>query len=828
MPNQDDGSSPPRTREAASSHELGAGDLYRRCDPDVFAFESTDEVEELRRIVGQPRASRAVEFGTRMEGAGFNIYALGPEETDKHALVEHFVRERAREEPVPPDLCYVNDFEESHRPRALRLPPGVGRRFADDMDELLEELRPALRAAFESEEYQTRRQSVQDEAGEEQEEAFERLREKAREKDLALVRTPQGFVFAPIRDGEVVPPDARDQLSEEEREELQKNVEALEEELQEILRGVPRAQREARERVRELNREVARLTVRDLLEEPREAYTSHGAVLEHLDAVEDDVVDNVGRLVGGDEGGQEGNGQARPPRTGGGPGTADPLRRYRVNVLVDHADAGHAPVLYEDHPTYQNLVGRVEHLPVMGALITDFNLIKSGALHRANGGYLILDARRVLLQPFAWDALKRVLQSGQVKIESPREAYGLVSTVTLEPEPLDVDVKVVLLGERRLYYLLCELDPDFPDLFKVGADFADEMERSAESERLYARLLAGMVREQGLLPFDRTAVARVVERSSRLAGDTGKLSVRTRGIQDLLREASYWAEESDAGTVSAEHVQQAIDEWTFRSDRLRERMQEQILRDTIYIDTRGEAVGQVNGLSVLQLGGFAFGRPSRITARVRMGGGEVTDIEREVELSGPIHSKGVLILQGFLAGRYAEERPLSLSASLVFEQSYGGIEGDSASCAELCTLLSAIGRIPLRQSVAVTGSVNQHGQVQPIGGANEKVEGFYDICEARGLTGDQGVIIPAANVKHLMLREDVREAVEEGRFRVWAVETVDEALEILTGLPAGVPKEDGAYPEGTVDHLVDRRLEELAEARQRYAAAALAGENGAP
>jgi len=766
-------------------------------------------------IVGQDRASRAVRFGVGIESDGYHIFALGPDETDKRTLIRTFLDEEAEAADAPPDLCYVNNFAEENRPRALSLPAGTGRELREDVDAFLGELKSALEGAFESEEYQTRRQALEEEAGQEQQRSLEQIQEKARERGLALMRTPAGFVFAPIRDGEVLSPDEIDGLSEEEQDRLEKAIDELQEDLQQVLRQVPRYQREARERIRELNREIAGLTVEDLLSELLEKYGELGQVREHLEAVAEDVVENVGSILSDDG---QGRRQAFSRMLGAGDGGSvvqDPaLRRYRVNLLVDHGEEDRAPVVYEDHPTYQNLVGRVEYLPVMGALVTDFNLIKAGALHRAHGGYLILDARRILSQPFAWEGLKRALLSGQVRIESPREALGLVSTVSLDPEPLDVDVKVVLLGSRLLYYLLAEYDPDFGDLFKVEADFDDRMDRSAENEILYARLVASLARKEGLRPFDRGAVARVIERSARMVGDSEKLSARTRRILDLIREADHWAAEEGAEVVSRAHVQRAIDEWVDRSSRVRDRVQEEILRDTLYIDTEGQAVGQVNGLSVVQLGEYAFGRPNRITARVRLGRGEVVDIEREVELGGPIHSKGVLILTGFLGERYASDRPLALAASLVFEQSYGGIEGDSASCAELCALLSAIGGVPLRQSVAVTGSVNQHGRVQPIGGVNEKVEGFFDVCRHRGLTGEQGVVVPASNRKHLMLREDVREAVAEGEFNVWSAGHVDEVMEILAGRPMGERDEEGRFPEGTVNRTVDDRLAELAEERR--------------
>jgi lon-related putative ATP-dependent protease len=493
------------------------------------------------------------------------------------------------------------------------------------------------------------------------------------------------------------------------------------------------------------------------------------------------------------------------------------FRRYKVNVIVDHSESEGAPVIYEEHPTYNNLIGRIEHIAQMGALVTDFNLIRPGALHDANGGYLLIDARELLLQPYAWEGLKRVLRAQEVRTESLSQALSLVSTVSLEPDPIPLSVKVVLIGERLLYYLLNQYDPDFSELFKVEADFSDEMPRTGDNDQLYAQLIATIGRREDLRPFDRDAVARIIERSSRIAGDNRKLSTHLLSIADLLEEADYWAGDEDREVVTAENVQKAINKQIERADRLRERTQEQIERGMILIDTTGEKIGQVNGLSVIALGNYAFGRPNRITARTRLGKGNVVDIEREVELGGPIHSKGVLILSGFLSARYAAEYPLSLSASLVFEQSYAGVEGDSASLGELCTLLSALADIPIKQSLAVTGSVNQHGEVQPIGGANEKIEGFFDACRAKGLTGTQGVLIPEANVEHLMLRSDVVEAANEGQFHVYPVATVDEAIELLTSVPAGERDEAGHFPEGSVNYRVEERLIELAQKHRDFA-----------
>jgi lon-related putative ATP-dependent protease len=503
-------------------------------------------------------------------------------------------------------------------------------------------------------------------------------------------------------------------------------------------------------------------------------------------------------------------------------------RRYEVNLLVTHSTSGGAPVVYEDHPTHGNLVGRVEHVSELGNLVTDHTLIQAGALHRANGGYLIVDARRLLLQPLAWDELKRSLRAKQLRIESAGQALSLMSTASLEPEPIPLDVKIVLLGERSLYYVLSAADPEFSELFKIAADFEEEIERTPEGERLYARLLATVGRKEGLRPLDRAAVARAIEQASRRSGECDRLQVHAESLADLLREADHVAAEAGLPVVGADHVQAALDAQVRRASRVRERIYEDIRRGTILIDTRAEAVGQVNGLTVLQLGGYAFGRPSRITARVRLGAGSVVDIEKEVALGGPIHSKGVLILSGFLGQRFASERPLSLAASLVFEQSYAGVEGDSASCGELVALLSALSGVPVRQGRAITGSVNQHGQVQPIGGVNEKIEGFFDVCSAAGLTGDQGVLVPAANVRHLMLRADVVEAAERGAFHVWPIASVDEALELLTGVPAGERDANGLFAEGSVNRRVDDRLAAFAERARTFGRGAAAANGAKP
>lgn len=787
--------------------------LYRVCDPAGFDFETTADLEDLPAIIGQPRAVDAVRFGMGIKHEGYNLFVQGRNGIGKHTSVSEFLERKTLDEPVPPDWCYVNNFDLPHQPKALQMPSGQAVVLANDLKQLVEELQAVIPATFESEEYLAQQRAVEEEFKERQEGAFKQLQRSARERGIAVMRAADGLAFAPLRQGEVVTPEQFLELPAEERQLVESEIAALQSELQAIVRQAANWMRETRSRLKSLNEEVTLLAVKPLVDELKQKYAELEQVQEHLTAVQQDIVDSVERFAQPD-------GDARAEVAMGVSQTRTAREaffgRYFVNVLVDHSHEDGAPVIYEDNPTYQNLLGRAEHVAQMGTLLTDFNLIKAGALHRANGGYLIVDARKLLMQPAAWEGLKRALRARQICIESPGQLYSLISTVSLDPEPIPLDVKVVLLGERFLYYLLYYNDPDFSELFKVAADFEDEMDRNAENKALYARMIGTMVRKEKMRHFDRAAVARVIEHSSRLVSDTEKLATHMQSIADLLRESDYWAGENGRGVVGRADVQQAIDAHIYRAGRLRDRMEEAILRETVHIDSDGTAVGQINGLSVIGVGDFSFGRPTRITARVRLGKGEVIDIERQVEMGGPIHSKGVLILANFLGARYAAERPLSVSASLVFEQSYAGVEGDSASSAELYALLSALAGVPIKQSLAVTGSVNQHGRVQAIGGANEKIEGFFDLCQARGLTGEQGVLIPQSNVQNLMLRQDVVRAVAGGRFHIYAVSDVDEGIELLTGMPAGQADEEGHYPEGSVNFLVEERLEELAEKQRKF------------
>ncbi len=788
--------------------------LRARCDPTQFDFETTEELPDLTDIIGQGRATEAIRFGLGIRRAGFNLYLLGEPGTGRRALLERLLAEKAAAEPVPHDWCYVNNFTEPHKPRALKLPAGMGMKLRAHMEQLMEDLRGAIPAAFESEEYQARRKELEEEIKEQQALAFERLRSEAERHGIALIRTPTGMAFAPTRDGEVLSPEDFQELPEDKRKRIEAVIATLEEQLEKLLLQLPQWRRQGQQRIRELDREITRVAVGHLIDDLKREYAALPQVLAYLDAVQQDVIEHAEDFRRSDEAPQITFFGVPLPRA-----AAPSLRRFQVNVLVDHAGSRHAPVVYEDNPSYQNLIGRLEHVAQMGALVTDFMLIKPGALARANGGYLVLDARKLLLQPFAWEALKRALTSREIRIESLGQALSLVNTVSLEPEPIPLDVKIVLLGERLLYYLLYHYDPDFAQLFKVAADFEESMPRDANSMRLYAQLIATLARREKLLPLDREACALVIEQGARFAEDAEQLSIRLQDITDLLHEADHWAREAGCPVIQRDHIERVVEAHLYRAGRVRERLLKEIERGTILIDTAGARVGQVNGLSVVTLGGYAFGHPSRITARVRLGKGEVVDIQREVELAGPIHFKGVLTLSGFLGARYASDVPLSLSASLVFEQTYGEVEGDSASAAELLALLSALAELPLKQSLAVTGSVNQHGEIQAIGGVNEKIEGFFDLCQRRGLNGEQGVLIPAANVKHLMLKREVIAAVADGRFHVYPVATIDEALELLTGTVAGERGADGLFPEGSVNRLVEDRLLAMAEQARAYAVA---------
>lgn len=786
---------------------LEAQQLHRACDPDQFSFRTTAEIADLTDIIGQARAMDAVRFGSDIRREGYNLFVLGSSGMGKHSLVKQFLESRASREAEPADWCYLNNFTQPHKPKVLKLPCGKGEELRLHMERLVDYLRSAVPVQFESEEYRNRVNAIQQEYNERQEREIADLGEEAEKKEIILLRTPEGFALAPSRDREVIPPEEYDKLPQEKKDRIEADISELQAHLEKILSHLPQRRRERSERIKQLNREMMLSSVAHMIDELRAIYAGLPDVLAYFDAVQQDMVMRVDDFRKPDE---------SINISGMSVVTHQTFNNYQVNVLTSNHHTAGAPVISEDNPTYSNLVGRVEHISQFGALVTNFTLIKPGALHQANGGYLLLDIRKVLMQPFAWEGLKRALQARKIHIESLGQVYSLVSTVSLEPEPVPLDVKVILFGERLFYYLLQEYDPDFKELFKVAADFEETIERTPDNHFLYAQLIATLTRKEGLLPYDRHAVARVIDHSARLTGDSEKLSMHMRSIADLLHEADYWARANNLDAVRARDVQQAIDAQIRRQDRIRDRLYEAIQRDILMIGTQGAVTGQVNGLSVIELGGFAFAQPTRITATTRFGKGDVINVEREVKLSGAIHSKGVFILSSFLAARYAKDQPLALSASLAFEQSYGMIDGDSASLAELCALLSNLADVPVNQSLAVTGSINQLGQVQAIGAVNEKIEGFFDICKARGLTGNQGVLIPAANVQHLMLRQDVVDAAAAGKFHIYAVADIDQAIALLTGLTAGEADANGEYPQGSINGLVAARVTELGKISQSY------------
>lgn len=803
---------------------LNADRACRRISPKQFRFESSHELREPQGILGQDRAVEALEFGLSVRQSGYNLFVLGPPASGRHNIVQQVLEQRAAGEAAPDDWIYVHNFETPHKPNAIRLPNGRASVLRHDMQRFVDEVSVALPAVFETDEYRSSREAIESEFRNRHEQAFAAIGEEAQRRGLGLTRTSSGLAVAPVRDGEVMSPEQFHALPDEERARIEADISELQERLKATGQQLPDWDRERRRLLRELNRKVTDATVSRIILQLKTSYADVAEVGRYLDTVRQDVIDNAESFLAAtqSEQGEAQSATAGPAQAiGAAAEQARPVaravyRRYQVNIMVGEASGDSAPVVHEQSPTYGNLIGRIEHMAEMGALLTDFTLIKPGALHRANGGYLFLDTMRLLQQPYAWEGLKRTLRAGAVTIESPGQMMSQVSTISLEPEPIPLDLKVVLIGDQRLYYLLCRTDPDFGELFKVAAEFEPDLPTDRSSIQRFSRLLASVARKRELRGLDPEGMARVVEHSVRLAGDVDKLSLQIGHIGDLLTEADYWGERNGARLISSREIQQAIDAHRRRSDRIAMRMREAIEKDTVLIATDGAEVGQINGLAVLSMGNFSFGKPNRITARVRLGSGEVIDIERRVDLGGPLHSKGVLILAGFLGARFAADHPLSLSASLVFEQSYGGVDGDSASSAELYALLSALSDLPIKQGFAVTGSVNQRGEVQAIGGVNEKIEGFFDLCAARGLTGEQGVLIPKSNVRHLMLKAEVVEAIAAGTFSVYPVAHIDQGIEILTGTPAGKANAKGGFPEGSVNRRVQDRVLELAEKRRSF------------
>lgn len=793
--------------------ELTADQLRRVCAPTDLAFQSTDELDQLDEIIGQDRATRAIEFGLDIPSYGYNIYALGPAGAGKTTTIAQYLERKAAVRPVPNDWGYVNNFLRPDEPLALRLPPGGGRQLRDRFDALLNRLEEQLPKAFESENYDQHRKELVKELDLRRQNVSENMEAFARVRGFAIVQTPMGLLFAPLIGGKAATSEQFQQLPVEEQKAYEAKEPELRAEMEKTLRELKAINDEAAERLQNLDREIAAATIGPGFDDLERDYTEWGEVVDYLRAVREHISQHVDQYKSGASEGQDA-GQNPAALLLGPPESL--FEHYRINVVVDHQGEQGAPVVVETNPTYYNLIGRIEQEAQFGTLVTDYSLIKGGSLLRANGGYLVVDARALLRQPLAYEALKRSLRHQQVKIEELGAQFSLIATTSLSLEPIPLDVKVILIGDPFTYYLLYAYDDEFQKLFKVRADFASQMDWTAENMVKVARFIRTRCAEEDLPPFDPSGVAKVIEYSGRLVEDQRKLTTRFAHVADIVREAAYWAgsaagkSPAAAAFVTGEDVQRAIDERRYRSSLVEERVREAIVNDTIMIDVAGSKVGQVNGLAVLLLGDTMFGKPTRITAKTFLGQAGVVNIEREAKLSGKVHDKGMLILSGYLGGKYAQNKPLSLTATLAFEQSYDGVDGDSASSTEIYALLSALARLPLKQGIAVTGSVNQHGEIQAIGGATAKIEGFFDVCREKGLTGEQGVIIPAANALTLMLREDVVDAVAAGQFHIYPVSTVDEGIAILTGLPAGARAPDGRFPEGTVNRRVDDALSDLA------------------
>lgn len=786
---------------------LDPSQLYKPCNVEQLTFKSTEELEDIDITVGQQRAVEAVKLGMRMHKSGYNIFAMAPSGTGKLTTIRQLVEHEASRQDIPSEWCYVNNFSQPTKPKVISFMPGQGKIFQHDMAQLIDELSIAIPTAFDGEEYRSRAGEIESESRQREINELSQLREEAANAHILLTETATGYAFSPANENnEIIGPEQFNKFDKDKQHEIQKTIFELQERLAKLLKNFPIWRKETKRKLQALNREVAEQAVNHSIDDLIEKYAKQETVLNYLNDAQKDIIDHVLDFLPRSE--------KMLPFLEMAP-ESNPFKRYYVNLMVDFSGKKSAPVVYEDHPNYNNLVGRIDHQAYMGSLVTDFTMIKPGALHKANGGYLIIDARKLLFQPYAWETLKRTLKAGEIRIESLERTLSLISATSLEPEPIPLDLKLILMGEPLIYYLLSQYDPEFHDLFKIAADF-DETVAREEGDHDYVRLLATIARREKLRPLNQNAVARVIEHSSRMVGDAEKLLTHLRSIKDLLTESDYWAGHNGHEQITNSDVQQAIDHKIHRLDKIKEKLYENIQRGTVLIDTEGKVAGQVNGLSVLQLGEFSFGQPSRITATTRLGNGRLVDIERETKLGGAIHSKGVLILSNFIAARYCRKTPFSLSASLVFEQSYGHVEGDSASLAELCAILSSVAQVPLRQDLAITGSVNQLGQVQPIGGVNEKIEGFFDICAKKGLTGSQGVIIPATNIKHLMLRWDVVHAAQSGHFNIYAVTTVDDAVELLTDMNSGTLNEQGVYQPDSFNGQVDAQLSQFTKIKKEF------------
>lgn len=778
-------------------------EAFHKCDASRWDFDTTEFLPSLGGLIGQERAAQALYFGLEVDHKGYNIFMTGRGGTGKSTYARELIGKMAKEQPRPRDWCYVHNFERVDQPLALSLPPGRGGEFVRDIDELIEELQVELPKVFEGEDYEKRRTNRVSGFQERSQELIEGLEAQVEALGFSLRRTGSGFVTIPMRDGKTLEQEEFNMLPMEERRKIEEGNKEVQAKLGELLRKLRSLEKQAREELRILEQEVALAVVEPPVAELQEKYGAFPRVANYLAQMRQNIIENLDDFKGEE-------GEEAPLPWLRHSARLRTFAKYKVNLFVDNSLTQGGPVVFETNPTFQNLFGKIEYRHELGAVSTDFTLLRPGDVHRANGGYLILQAADLLRNYWAWDGLKRVLTTGEIRVEDYANQLGLFPSTTLSPEPIPVELKVVLIGNPTLYHLLYGLDEDFRDHFKIRADFDTEMDRNEGNIQAYLEFIGTFCRREDLPHLDRQAAARVVDYGSRLAGDRRKLSTRFSEIGKIILESAAWASLEGSPVVKEEHVLRGFREQTYRSNRLEEKIQERIGRGDLMVDVQGSKVGQVNGISIIDLGDYRFGRPSRISARTFIGQKGVINIEREVEMGGPIHSKGVLILSGYLAGKYAQDKPLALSASLCFEQLYEGIEGDSASSAELYAILSSLADLPIDQGIAVTGSVNQKGEIQPVGGITDKVEGFFAACLAKGLTGHQGVLIPRQNIPNLLLKDEVLRAIEKGEFHIYAVDHVDEGIEVLTGVPAGKPQPDGSYEPSTVNYLVDRRLAEMA------------------
>ncbi len=788
---------------------LPLSELSWKCDDGVFSFATTEELPSLKEMVGQERALKSLEFGLGVVNHNYNIFVLGESGTGKNTTVRELVEKKARTEPVPDDFCYVFNFSDPDSPKALSLPAGRGSELATDMDELVDSLRRDIPKVFESKDYEKHRDEIIEGQQERTRAIFFRLEQRAIEKGFILKKSVSGLSVVPAKNGKALSQDEFDALPPEKKAEIEKDLSILQDKLSDAIREARNIEKETKDRITALDREVVQYVVNPHINDLLDKFKEFQGVVEFLYQAKENILQNIDDFRPKEE----------VPLALGGlklQRQEPTFDRFKVNLIVNNKDAEGAPVVCETNPTYYNLFGRIEYRIQFGAATTDFTMIKAGSVHRANGGYLIVNALDILRNIFVYDSLKRMIKNKEARIEDVWEQYRQVSSATLKPEPIPVNIKLVVVGDPFIYYLLYNLDNEYRKLFKVKADFDNVLPKTDENIQKYAHFVATRCREDKVAPFDRGAVAKVVEYGCRLSGDKDKLSARFNDIKSIVVEAGYWAKSEGTASVTASHVEKAIRERVYRNSKIEEKIRDYITQDTIMVSTDGSVVGQVNGIAVLDPGDYAFGKPSRITARTFMGDSGVVNIEREVKMSGRIHNKALMILTSFLGERYAQTFPLTLSATVTFEQLYEEIEGDSATCSETYALLSSLSGIPIDQAIAVTGSMNQRGEVQPIGGVNEKIEGFFEVCKAKGLTGKQGVIIPKRNVRNLMLKSEVIEAVEAGRFAIYPIENVDEGFEILSATPIGEKDASGKYPEGTVNHLVEKRLLTLARSLKDF------------